>query len=568
MRLFSRGFALLIPMLLVACGGGGGSSGGGSNPPPPPPPVGNVTISGTVTFDKVPFSAALSGGLDFANTNGNAPVRGATVQAIATNGQTVLATTTTDASGNYSVTVTGNTDVFIRVRAEMVRTGTPSWNFTVRDNTATEALYTLDGPSSSSGAANSTRNLAARSGWTAGSGYTGTRAAAPFAILDAAYQAYQLVLSADANAVFPELRMFWSTRNVPCDPGANFCDGSGAALGRGEIGTTFFTPGTTDRIFVLGSAGTDTDEFDAGVIAHEWGHYYQDNFSRDDSLGGPHTITAQLDLRVAFSEGWGNAFSGMARGDPLYRDSFGANQATGFGINVETSANLSNAGWFNEGSVQSVFWDLFDSVADGVDNVSLGFGPIHSVMTGRVRTTSAFTSIYPLLVGLRAARPADTAAIDALVVGVPGQRIVAGADDFGSGETNSGTDPQSLPIYRTILPGGAATVCSTNALGTYNALGNRRLLRFDLASSGNVTVVATLVGAGATSDPDMFLFGAGVELASADSGVANSETLTRSGLAAGTYILEVYEFSNLEPSAGPGGAARGNTCFNVQLTVS
>ncbi len=568
MRLFARGLALMIPMLLVACGGGGGSSsGGGGNPPPPP--VGNVTISGTVTFDKVPFSAALNGGLDFANTNGNAPVRGATVQAIATNGQTVLATTTTDASGNYSVTVTGNTDVFIRVRAEMVRTGTPSWNFTVRDNTATEALYTLDGPSSSSGAANSTRNLAARSGWTAGSGYTGTRAAAPFAILDAAYQAYQLVLGADANAVFPELRLFWSTRNVPCDPGANnFCDGSGAALGRGEIGTTFFTPGTTDRIFVLGSAGADTDEFDTGVIAHEWGHYYQDNFSRDDSLGGSHTLTERLDLRVAFSEGWGNAFSGMARGDPLYRDSFGTNQASGFGINVETSANLSNAGWFSEGSVQSVFWDLFDSSADGVDNVSLGFGPIHTVMTGRVRTTSAFTSVYPLLAGLRAARSADAAAIDALVTGGSGQLIVGGSDDFGAGETNNGQDARNLPIYRPILAGQTLEVCSSlpTASGVYNKLGNRRFLRIDLASAGTVTLVANLgTNTGtAVSDPDLVLYSAGAERTRAESSANATETLTQAGLAAGTYILEVYEFSNVDPSV----TARGNTCFNVQLTVS
>ena len=565
MKTLSRGLCLFIPLLLVACGGGGG----GSAPPPPPPPVGNVTISGTVTFDKVPFSAAVNGGLDFANTNGNAPVRGATVQAVAAGGQTVLATTTTDASGNYALTVAGNTDLFIRVRAEMVRTGTPSWNFTVRDNTATEALYTLDGPSSSSGAANSTRNLAARSGWTAGSGYTGTRAAAPFAILDAAYQSYQLVLGADANATFPELRMFWSTRNVPCDPAANnFCDGSGAALTRGEIGTTFFTPGSPDRIFVLGSAGTDTDEFDAAVIAHEWGHYYQDNFSRDDSLGGPHTTTERLDLRVAFSEGWGNAFSGMARGDPVYRDSFGTNQASGFGINVENSASLSNAGWFNEGSIQSIFWDLFDSTPDGVDNVALGFGPIHTVMTGRVRTTSAFTSVYPLLAGLRAARPADSAAIDALVVGGSGQLIVAGADDFGSGETNSGLDARNLPIYRSIVAGQTLEVCSSlpTASGVYNKLGNRRLLRIDLASAGTATLTANLGTNTGTSpsDPDLVLYSAGAERTRAEGTANGAETLTQAGLAAGTYILEVYEFSNVDPSA----TARGNTCFNVQLTVS
>lgn len=566
MKTLSRGLCLFIPLLLVACGGGGG----GSAPPPPPPPVGNVTISGTVTFDKVPFSAAVNGGLDFANTNGNAPVRGATVQAVAAGGQTVLATTTTDASGNYALTVAGNTDLFIRVRAEMVRTGTPGWNFTVRDNTATEALYTLDGPSSSSGAANSTRNLAARSGWTAGSGYTGTRAAAPFAILDAAYQSYQLVLGADANATFPELRMFWSTRNIPCDPdAAGFCDGLSLALSRGEIGTTFFTPGAPDRIFVLGAANIDTDEFDASVIAHEWGHYYQDNFSRDDSIGGPHGLSERLDIRLAFSEGWGNAFSSMVRNDSLYRDSGGTNQSQILvGLNVESSSSLTNAGWFNEGSIQSIFWDLFDSTPDGVDNVALGFGPIHTVMTGRVRTTPAFTSVYPLLAGLRSARPADSAAIDALVVGGSGQLIVAGADDFGSGETNSGLDARNLPIYRSILAGQSLEVCSSvpTASGVYNKLGNRRFLRIDLASTSTVMITATrgTTTGTAVSDPDLVLLSAGVERVRAESPADNVETLTQAGLAAGTYILEVYEFSNVDPSA----TARGNTCFNVQLTVS
>ena len=562
MRCVVRGLAALLPCLLVACGGGGSSAPGGG--PNPPPPVGNVTISGTVTFDRVQFSAALNGGLDFANAVAS-PVRGATVEAIAAGGQTVLATTTTDASGQYSVTVAGNTDLFIRVRAELVRTGTPAWNVSVRDNTAGSAIYTLDGSVASSGAANSTRNLAARTGWTAGVGYNAPRSAAPFAILDAIYDAQQLVLGANANAQFPELRVFWSTANVSCDPGANgFCDGSATAIQRGEIGTTFFTPGGPDRIFVLGRADNDTDEFDAHVISHEWGHYYQDNFSRDDSLGGPHSTTERLDLRVAFSEGWGNAFAGMARNNPVYRDSFGASQASGFRIDVEAN-NTTNAGWFNESSVQSIFWDLFDPVADANDNIAAGFAPIHRVMVGRVRTTPAMTSIYPLLEGLRIERPADVAAINALA---SAQLVATTADDFGSGEANNGLDARNLPIYRGIAGGQTVNVCSTvpTAGGVYNKLGNRRLLRFDLAATGNVTIVATYDGAnGATAtDPDLVLYAAGVERTRAESANSNSETLNAAGLATGTYVLEAFEYSNVDPSV----TARGTTCFNVQLTLS
>jgi hypothetical protein len=556
-----------LALILVACGGGGGGSSGGGGGGGGPPPVGNVTISGTVSYDRVPFGAGGGAGLDFANAQ-SAPVRGATVEALSANGQTVLATTTTSATGAYSVTVAGNTDLFIRVRAELLRSGTPSWTVTVRDNTAGSAIYTLDGAVFNAGSANSTRNLAARTGWTAGVGYNAPRAAAPFSILDAIWEAQQLVLSADANAVFPELRLFWSTSNVPCSPGANdFCTGSSAALGRGEIGTSFFSSGGPDRIFVLGRADIDTDEFDQHVLAHEWGHYYQDNFSRDDSLGGEHTPTERLDLRVAFSEGWGNAFAGMARGDPVYRDSFDLSQARGFAINVENNNNP-NAGWFNEGSIQSIFWDLYDTTSDGADTLSLGFAPLHAVMTGRMRSTAAFTSVFPLLEGLRAARPADAAAINALAAA---QLISTTSDDFGSAETNSGLDARNLPIYGAVSGGQTVEVCSSvpTAAGVYNKLGNRRLLRFVPNAAGNVTIRANYGGGQGTAatDPDLVLYAAGVERARAESEANGSETLTATVEAGTVFVLEVYEYTNVDPSNTSDGRPRGLTCFNVQLTL-
>lgn len=564
--LIRRGLSLCL-LVLSACGGGGGSStGGGTGPvgPPAPPPVGNVTISGTVSYDRVPFAAAPSGGLDFANVQ-PAPVRGATVQAVAAGGATVLASATTDAAGRYSLTVPGNTDLFIRVRAELVRSGAPAWTVTVRDNTQGEALYTLDGSVFNSGTASATSDLAARSGWTVGSGYTAPRSAAPFAILDAVYEAQQLVLGADANAQFPELRLLWSPNNVPCSPGAGgFCSGNSAAWARGEIGTTFFAPGSPDRIYVLGAVNNDTDEFDAHVIAHEWAHYYQENFSRDDSMGGDHAPDQRLDLRTAFSEGWGNAFAGMARGSPVYRDSFGANQASGFRIDVEVNNNP-NAGWFSEGSIQSILWDLFDANNEAGDSVTMGFGPIHGVMRGRVRTTSAFTSIYPLLEGLRIARPGDVAGLDALAAA---QLIAITASDFAVGETNAGLDARNLPIYRPIASGQTLEVCSSvpTATGVYNKLGNRRFLRIDTSVTGTATVRATFNGTSGTAptDPDLVLYAAGVERGRAESADNGTETLTLTGLAAGTYVLEVYEFSNVDPSGTP----RGTTCFNVSFTFS
>ena len=95
----------------------------------------------------------------------------------------------------------------------------PSWNFQVLNNTGGDALYVLDGGAAGSGTANSTRNLHAPSGW-GSTGYTGVRAAAPFAILDTVYKAKELALSAKADSVFPALDLYWSPQNRPS---SSFC---------------------------------------------------------------------------------------------------------------------------------------------------------------------------------------------------------------------------------------------------------------------------------------------------------------------------------------------------------
>lgn len=71
---------LLVCVALLAGCGGGGSGGGNTNPGVPPP---TNTVSGTVSFN----GAALAG---------------VTITAFSTNNNAIFATTTTDASGNYS----------------------------------------------------------------------------------------------------------------------------------------------------------------------------------------------------------------------------------------------------------------------------------------------------------------------------------------------------------------------------------------------------------------------------------------------------------------------------------
>ncbi len=542
----SAAIGALASLLLSACGGGGG------NPPPA-----SVTISGRITYDRIPFDATFGNGLNPAATV-ELPARQVTVQAISgAAGAAVLASTTSDTNGNYSLSVPSNTNLFIRARAEMVKTGTaPTWNFSVRNNANSDALYALDGSVLGSGTANSTRNLRAPTGFGATS-YTGERAAAPFAILDTVFRAKELVLTATPNAAFSELRLFWSDENKPVD--GPFCPDSG------DIGTSVyivFGTGDTDDcgqpgatgIYILGSVGvpvSDTDEFDESVIAHEFGHYLEDRFGRSDSIGGIHGGAGDLlDLRTAFGEGWGNAFSGMVLGSAIYRDSFDG-VLQDFHFDLETDDQAAE-GWFSEASVGEILWDLFDATNDPGDTLTLGFAPLFAVMTGAEVTTDALTSIYTFSNGLRAANPGSATAIDTLLTG----EDIFGSDDFGAGESNDAGDAAILPVYKTLLLKTPINVCSRSTGGTAGnkKLGNRVLLRFDNSSPRLVTIEAdgTAAEPGTTfaTDPDIYVFReGGLVTAGIDSPsgqrphtTAGQETIEQFQLPQGTFIIEVYDF--------------------------
>jgi hypothetical protein len=551
----STAFAALAAALLSACGGGGGDGGGGGSE--------TVTISGRITFDRIPFDATLDNGLNPAATV-EAPARGVTVQAIDAGNASVLGTATTDGNGNYSVTVPANRNLFIRARAEMIKTGAaPTWNFSVRNNTtagSNDALYALDGNTASSGSGNSTRDLHAPSGFGTTT-YTDTRAAAPFAILDTVFRAKELVLTAAASTEFPELRLFWSENNRPT--AGRFCPDEG------DIGTSsyiVFSAGeldscdrtNADGIYVLGDFMIgDTDEFDESVIAHEFGHYFEDRFGRSDSIGGEHGGSeTPLDLRVAFGEGWGNAFSGMVLGGPIYRDS-SQGMDFDFQIDMETDDPL-NEGWFSEASVQEILWDLFDPANEPDDTLALGFAPIFGVMTTAQVQTDALTSIYTFITGLRAANQGSAAAITALA----SDEDIEGTGDFGEGESNNAGDPEILPIYEPITLGSQPTVCSRAPFGSVdtNKVGNRVFLRFENDMTRLVTIQANGANSGGgipAEDPDIFVLRRGTLAAFGVSQDPGSETISQVTLPAATYIIEVYDFR-----------LTGNTprCMTVSIT--
>lgn len=547
----------------------------------------SVTLSGKITFDLVPRGST-SSGLDYSSTRiTGAP--GIRVQAIRASDDSILASGVTDAEGNYSLDVPSLTSVYVRARAQMLRQGMPSWDFSVVDNNGldntgtSKPVYAMDGADFDSGVVDLQVDLHAPSGW-GGSSYTGDRVAAPFSVLYAVNQAVELVILADANVDFPPLVINWSPENSP----------------DGEVYTSYYDG---YEVYLLGDADTDTEEFDHPVIIHEWGHYFEDALSRSDSVGGSHTGGDVLDPRVAFGEGWGNAFQSMARNDPLYWDTSGARQGAAFYFNVDENCDSVTRwgprGWFNECTVQSLLYDVFDGVnasESSGDTVALGFGPIYDVLVADQRLTRTVTTVHSFSAYLRNLNPSAQAGLDGLL---EYHDIVYGdsLDIWGTLESNAATSRTDgldaavdvLPIYKAqgeyalAVGGPAVNVCVDVDLGEgdYNKLGNRQFVRFTVPADGLYQITATNTvkpGAG-TPDPDMILFDQGYANLAFDvpaqtesfcSTAANTNdrgpcTNGALSLKAGRdYVLEVVDDSNI--SYDMDSTKIGLYCMDVELT--
>ena len=539
--------AVALLMSLAACGGGGSSDAPAAAPPPPPPPPpssGPYAISGKAVYESVPPTTT-GNGLNYAGAT-DKPIRSATVQLLDAGGA-VLATTSTDTAGNYSVSLPTSQAVTVRVRSEIKRTGSPGGDrdFTVLDNTNGNALYALDSAPFTPTTASVTQNLRAASGW-GGTSYTTTRAAGPFSLLDVIYEAQAKVASVAPTVPLPPLKVFWSANNRPVAGDRTL----------GQIGTSFFTVSASGRaLYVLGAQDTDTDEYDTHVIAHEFGHYLQNALSRDDSVGGSHTSNDRLDARVAFSEGWGNAWSGIVFANPVYTDTNGPRQAMSFNIDVSVAAVTTDRGWFSETTAQYLIWNT---------NQTTGFGPVYAALT-TFPSSPAFSSLYSFAAAVKAATSTANAAT---ITSLFGSQLVVAMDAFGTGETNNGGFAGALPVYRTHPAGtGAVQYCVTASADPNNdgnKLGEFVYVRFTVAAgSHTLTVVKTSPAGTAVTDPDFTLLKADGTLVDAVSpsnnasppSVNDTESLIVN-LPTGTHTIALSDAKLLSPNT---------SCFNFTV---
>lgn len=473
-----------------------------------------VNISGKIRYERIhPLHSGSSSRLDPSNITLES-AKEVLVKAVDLSG-TAIASTYTNTNGDYTLTnLPENTKVKIRVYAKMYKKN--GWDVKVINNTNSDALYSIEGDMVTTGSNNSIRNLTASSS---------NKSSPPFAILDSVHRAIKKILSVDSSVVFPELKMNWSVNNI-------------------ESGTYY---DGEDNIMIQGDQQGDSDEYDNHIIIHEWGHYFERNFSRADNIGGSHGTNQHLDIRVAFGEGFGNAFSAIVTDDPIYFDTY---NTSGWNMNIETATH-ETPGWFSEASIQRILYDLYDSHDDGADTLSLGFKPLYHVFTGAEKNTKAFTSIFTFITALKKENPSDAGKIDSIVAH---ENIATINDIYGLNRLSNVTE-STLPLYHQLtINKTLKDICTSSSYGSYNKLNNHQYVQFSITEKNNYPILVEQNN-GSNSDPDFLLFQTTPfqQIGKSDTTISGVENSSYT-LEPGDYLLDINDAQN-----------RSESCFNVSI---
>ena len=342
-RFLALAFCLLP---LASCGSGGGSSGS----TPTTPGNSTVTVSGAVQFEDRTFNST-----GFTGTQ-NKAVRFADIEIINSSDSSVIASASTDINGNYSVTLSPpSSTVYVRCLTSTsvgFGKGTKAYNIEVVNGSSSVYSVVSDAFSAASSGTYS-KNLTAS--LVSGAG-------GPFNILDALTDGTEFVVAKNGSFTSSKVKAIWYDGNTD--------------------GTYYST--ATNGLHFLGKS-TDSDSYDDMVILHEFGHWVSNNFSKDNSPGGTHTITGHYDIRLAWSEGWATFFGSSVRSyagyssPEYYIDTTGGsgNGNLLFFYEIKTPSYSSFAtGSDNELSVSSVLWNIFLSAGfSGVWDVAKNYLP-------------------------------------------------------------------------------------------------------------------------------------------------------------------------------------------------
>ncbi|CAA6804690.1 MAG: Phage tail fiber protein [uncultured Sulfurovum sp.] len=472
-----------------------------------------IDITGTISYERVvPVHSGSLTGLNYSNIS-TETAKQITVEAV-NSSNTVVGTTTTDDSGNYRFTsLPSNTSIKIRAYAKMVKTS--GWDVRILNTGNNDSQYVIEGSLVSTGSSNSVRDLLATSS---------DKSSPPFAILDSVYLAMNKILNTDSSVVFPALSVSWSTENIST---GSYYDGT--------------------QIVLQGDQSGDSDEYDTHVIIHEWGHYFEDKFSRADSTGGSHGAGEHLDIRLAFGEGFGNAFAAIVTDDPIY---FDTSQANGWNMNIESDTKES-PGWFSEASIQRILYDLYDSNDDDSDTLSLGFLPMYELFINEQKNTEAFTSLFSFVTELKNNNARDTAKIDSIVA----SEGITTIDDIYGTNRSSNVEEISLPIYSNLTVNETlSNICTSKKYGTLNKLNNHKFLKFTVTNAKNYFIQVSQTN-GTGSYPQFTIYKASPFKEIGESTISQQTVTGNYTLTAGDYLIDIFDANKNS----------GTACFDISV---
>ncbi|ARD44369.1 hypothetical protein [Colwellia sp. PAMC 21821] len=394
-------------------------------------PTGSSFILGTVTGQAPLINASVGSAHNYNSASlVTFPIEGVTVQLVDAANQVITSTVTTE-GGNYQFNnAPDNTSVSIVVLAEIKKARTianvgAEYNFAVRDNTSTTSpkkLYQIATPLFTTQSF-LFKDLVAKVGFTdSGQAISNeARESAPFAILRSVNTAVNSLEKLDANVSMPDLNIYWSANNVGANGDENL----------GQIGTSHYQKsGLQPGLFILGKADSDTDEFDAGVLGHEFGHYLQDKLSYADNPGGSHRGNEYKDASLAYGEGYGTAVGVLLSGDQYYCDVAGNSQTGGFCWDLKDK-NLAGdvKGFYSEKSIITLMYHIGLIEGKGVD-------AFFAAMTA-MKTTMHSATIFNFLHHYLTANPDVSAQVNTLMA----ENNIKTSDIFGNLSPNALHDP-------------------------------------------------------------------------------------------------------------------------------
>ena len=352
-----------------------------------------VAVSGQVRYEDQYYSQS-----GITGTTAYKPVRFATIDLL-DGANNVVQTTTTDSSGNYSLGISSGSSFSIRVIAKTAS----SFNTNIEVTDMSGNLY----------AATQTLNLSdlntANVDISIASGLAGA-----YNIMDVMSAASEWVASLTATVQSP-LRVSWALGNAW---GTYYCSAGGGSYCFNGSG-----------IYVLSETGLsgDHDEFDDDVLLHEYGHYITHTLSADDSPGGCHAFSSlDLDVRLAWSEGWGNyvpaAVKSWLRADVTRSNILSTPVTTAESVYIDTygtsafSKDMANPGGAyihstSEIAVAKMLWDVTQQFgATNVWDVMENYIPLSSIPV-------SFDVFYDGWINRMSPAGADLAALESITAG-------------------------------------------------------------------------------------------------------------------------------------------------------